>query len=50
LNKLIKKDVLSILAKVGKKSAEIGCNSASLFGFHQPKEPKDINTMLKKCK
>ena len=41
---MMKESVLKAIASVGKKSAEIGCNSASIFGFHQPKEP----TKLKK--
>ncbi len=34
-----KKSILKVIAAVGLKSAKIGNNSASVFGFHQPKEP-----------
>ena len=40
MGKMTKDCVLKIVAAIGKKSAEIGCNSASILGFHQPKEPK----------
>ncbi len=39
-----KKSILKVVATVGMKFAKIGCNSASAFGYHQPKEP----AMLKK--
>lgn len=38
MSNMTKKSVLKAVAAIGKKSAEIGCNSASIFGFHQPKE------------
>lgn len=37
--KSAKKSILKTVAKVGAKSAEIGASSASILGFHQPKEP-----------
>ena len=40
--------VLKAIARLGEKSAKIGCNSASLFGFHQPKEPAQVKKFLKK--
>lgn len=39
MDKKIKVSVLKTVARIGEKAAKIGCNSASLFGFHQPKEP-----------
>lgn len=42
MNKKVKTHVLKAIARLGEKSAKIGCNSASLFGFHQPKEPNLI--------
>lgn len=44
---MTKKAILKAIAAIGKKSAEVGCNSASLFGYHQPKQPVDIKKMLK---
>lgn len=38
--KSAKKSILKAVAKVGAKSAEIGASSASILGFHQPKEPE----------
>lgn len=32
------------MAKVSLKSAKAVSTSASLFGFHQPKEPKSLKT------
>ena len=31
-----KKSILKVIAVIGMKSAKIGCNSASAFGYHQP--------------
>ncbi len=39
MKKKTKANVLKAIAVVGKTSAKIGCESASLLGFHQPKEP-----------
>ena len=48
MKKETKKNVLKVVADIGKKSAELGSYTISLFGFHQPKEPKNIKSMLKK--
>lgn len=45
--KMTKKVVLKAVATIGKKSAKIGCDTASVFGFHQPKQPVDIKKMIK---
>lgn len=47
MSKMTKKAVLKAIAAIGKKSAKIGCNSTSVFGYHQPKQPVDIKKMLK---
>lgn len=46
----MKKSFLAILALIGKKSAEVGCNSASVYGYHQPIEPKNLKEKLKDIK
>ena len=43
--KLLKK-----IADVGLKSAIMGGGSASWFGIHQPKEPKELEKYMKKRK
>lgn len=48
MGKMTKDCVLKLVAAIGKKSAEIGCNSASILGFHQPKQPADLQKELKK--
>ena len=45
--KSAKKGILKAVAKVGAKSAEFGASSASIFGFHQPKEPKALQNLKK---
>ena len=45
--KSAKKSILKAVAKVGAKSAEFGASSASMFGFHQPKEPKAMQNLKK---
>lgn len=45
--KSAKKSILKTVAKVGAKSAEIGASSASILGFHQPKEPKALQNLEK---
>lgn len=47
MKKTFKTNVLEMVAKVAKKSAVIGANSASVFGFHQPKEPKAVKNLKK---
>ncbi|MBP1547846.1 MAG: cyclic lactone autoinducer peptide [Oscillospiraceae bacterium] len=42
--------ILKAVASIGKKAARIGCNSASILGYHQPTEPKELSTVLKKNK
>jgi cyclic lactone autoinducer peptide len=46
MNTTPKTIVLKAVAAIGKKSAEIGCHSASILGFHQPKEPADLKAQL----
>ena len=43
-----KKSILKVIAAIGMKSAKIGCNSASAFGSHQPKEPVMLKKSAKK--
>lgn len=43
MSKTTKKDMLKVVANIGKKAAEFGCNSASIFGYHQPKQPAVMN-------
>lgn len=43
-----KKIVLSMIAKIGKNSAIKSAGAASTFNYHQPVEPKNIKSMLKK--
>lgn len=43
MSKSTKNNVLKTIANVGKKSAMFGGNSASIFGFHQPKQPAVLN-------
>lgn len=50
MSNMTKEAVLKAVAAIGKKSAEIGCNSASIFGYHQPKEPERLKGMPKKTK
>ena len=42
-----KKAFLNVIAKVGEKSAKLGANSASMFGFHQAKEPEALRKLKK---
>ena len=48
MGKMTKDCVLKIVVAIGKKSAEIGCNSASILGFLQPKQPAGLKKALKK--
>lgn len=50
MEKKLKKSFLKAIALVAKKSAEIGCNSASIYGYHQPIEPKNLKEKLKNIK
>ena len=47
MKKTFKTNVLEMVAKVAKKSAVFGANSASIWGFHQPKEPKAVRKFRK---
>lgn len=47
VKKTAKKNVLGVVARTAKKSAVIGANSASIFGYHQPKEPKALKKIKK---
>lgn len=44
------KIVLKGIAKAGKNMAVKACGAASYFGYHQPVEPKKLNTVFKKNK
>jgi len=46
--KKLQNKVLNAVAKVGYKTAEKACGSASLFGMCQPKEPEMLKETLKK--
>lgn len=46
--KTTKVKVMKVVAAIGKKSALIGCDSASILGFHQPKEPVNVKEKLNK--
>ena len=46
MSDMTKKSVMKVVAAIGKKSAEIGCNSASIFGYHQPKEPANLKAQF----
>lgn len=46
--KTTKTQVMKAIAAIGKKSALIGCDSASILGFHQPKEPVNVKEKLNK--
>ena len=46
--KMNKTFILKAVATVGMKFAKIGCNSASAFGYHQPKEPVMLKKSAKK--
>ena len=47
MDKKLEISVLKAIARLGEKSAKIGCNSASLFCFHQPKEPTQVKNTKK---
>ena len=47
MKKDLKKNILSVIAKVGEKGAAVGASSASILGFHQPKEPKALQNLKK---
>ena len=39
------KKILNIMAKVGMKSAVKACNTASMIGCYQPKEPEALKKL-----
>lgn len=43
-------DIFKVLASIAELAAKAGAGSASLAGCCQPKEPKNINAVLKKNK
>ncbi len=42
-----KKSILNLMAKAGMRSAVKAAGSASLFSYHQPKEPKALKSLKK---
>lgn len=44
----IKKNTAQLLAKVAKTAAKDAAGSASWWGTHQPKEPKNLKALIKK--
>ncbi len=42
-----KKSILNLMAKAGMRSAVKAAGSASLFSYHQPKEPKCLKQISK---
>lgn len=47
MKKNVKKSVLKVIAKAGRISAIAGANSASVLGYHQPKEPEAARKLCK---
>jgi cyclic lactone autoinducer peptide len=47
MKKTFKTNILEVVVKVAKKSALIGADSASVWGFHQPKEPETLKNLKK---
>ena len=47
MKKNVKISVLKVIAKAGKISAIAGANSASVLGYHQPKEPEAARKLRK---
>lgn len=43
-------EILKLFAIIAELAAKAGAGSASMAGCHQPKEPKNINAILKKIK
>ena len=48
MSDMTKKSVMKVVAAMCKKSSEIGCNSSSIVGVHQPKEPYNLSNELRK--
>lgn len=47
MSKVTRDAILKAFAAIAKKSAEIGGNSASVMGYHQPKEPTALKKQAK---
>ncbi|MCM1529709.1 MAG: cyclic lactone autoinducer peptide [Alistipes sp.] len=47
MKKNLKENVLKAIAKAGKISAVVGANSASVLGYHQPKESEAVRKLRK---
>lgn len=47
VKKTVKTSVLGVIAKAARKGAAVGANSASVWGFHQPKEPEAARKLRK---
>ncbi|MDR2572329.1 MAG: cyclic lactone autoinducer peptide [Oscillospiraceae bacterium] len=45
--KNLQKNILTVVAKIGLKTAEKACGTASFFGTHQPKEPEALKQLKK---
>lgn len=45
--KKISRKIMEAAAKVGMNTAVKACGSASLYGCHQPNEPKALNEIVK---
>lgn len=45
--KKISRKIMEAAAKVGMNTAVKACGSASLYGCHQPKEPKALKEIVK---
>lgn len=43
----MKKAILNLIAKAGMTSAIKAAGAASLYGYHQPKEPKALKNLKK---
>ncbi len=41
----ITNSILKAVAEVGFKCAKLGANSASMLGYHQPKEPEALKEL-----
>ena len=48
MSKVAKMNILKVVAAIGEKSARVGCYSASILGYHQPKEPAKLADSFKR--
>jgi cyclic lactone autoinducer peptide len=46
----IKQIIAGGVLKIAEKAAKVSCNSASILGFHQPKEPENLALKLDEMK